>query len=106
MKQIFIKIKHDHYISLDVNDIMYIKVNGDYCTIHLNDIQYTIESTMKSIENKLKEYNFFRIHNNTIVNISHIKSIEDSCVYLKKEGVYLNITRDALSLLKLKLIIL
>ena len=87
-EEFFIK-KDSKFIRLKYNEIMFIEALADYIIIYVakdgNDKtleRHTILSTMKSIETKLPEDQFFRIHRSYIVRLDRIKSIEDNHVFM------------------------
>jgi DNA-binding LytR/AlgR family response regulator len=68
-------------IHINERDILYIEALADYVTVNCsNGEKYTILSTMKSIENKLTNDDFARIHRSFIIRLEKIKEIEDDSV--------------------------
>lgn len=61
---------------IEVNDILYIKAEGDYISIITADGSYLKEQTMKSIEESLPIRSFIRIHRSYIIGVSALKRIE------------------------------
>lgn len=61
---------------IPVNEIMYIKAEGDYISIHSTEGNWLKEQTMKYSEEILPPDNFIRIHRSYIINISFISRIE------------------------------
>lgn len=83
-----IKEKKDSYITLfyknlikkiDVKDIYYIESQGHIQTFYTADGEYTIRDKIESIEEKLKDQNFFRINKGCLVNMAHVTSMEETC---------------------------
>lgn len=77
-KVLNIKIGNKHKI-IPIATISWIE-SDDYCVkIHTNDaISYSMRSTLKSMEGKLKSYNFLRVHRNALVNMKMAKEIDFS----------------------------
>ena len=81
---IFIKSK-GRFIKIKKEDILYIEALKDYVAINLIKEKYTIHSSMKKIEKKLGQKDFFRIHRSFIVNINKIKTIEMSLLKIENK---------------------
>lgn len=73
-----IKIGNKHKI-IPIKTICWIE-SDDYCVkIHTdNAISYSMRSSLKSLETKLKNNNFLRVHRNALVNMSMAKEINFS----------------------------
>ncbi|MBL0054380.1 MAG: response regulator transcription factor [Bacteroidetes bacterium] len=68
---------------LNVSDIIRCQSDVNYTHIYLKDKQkLTVAKTLKEFEEMLVEYNFFRVHNSNLINLSHIKN------YVKGKGGY------------------
>ena len=63
-------------IIIPVDEITFIKADGDYIAINTIKGFWLKEQTMKYTENILPITNFVRIHRSYIVNINHISRIE------------------------------
>lgn len=68
-----------------LNEICYIQGMENYVVIHTNTTKIMSLMTMKSIEEKLPEQDFLRIHKSYIVNIQKITSIEGNCLIVKSK---------------------
>jgi len=99
---IFIKAS-SKLIKVKLSSILYIEALADYITIHTEDNRYTILSTMKRIEGKLSENNFFRVHNSYIVNLEQITIIENNNVIVGRATIPIsrNKFKQLTSLLKI-----
>jgi len=76
---IFIK-KDSRLIKIDVKDINWIEALADYVNIYTVNGRFTVLSTMKSIEQKLPQKEFARVHRSYIIRIDKIREIEDNAV--------------------------
>lgn len=65
-----------HNINLDT--ILWIEAYGDYVKINTDQKMLMVLSTLKSIEGKLPENQFVRVHRSFIVNIKRIENIDPS----------------------------
>ena len=60
---------------LNVQDILYCQSDVNYTTMHLKDKKkIVVAKTLKEFESILTPYNFFRLHNSFLVNLSYTKS--------------------------------
>ena len=60
---------------IDQNNILYIQAHKDYIEIHIIKKVFLYRSTMKNIEQKLKNSNIVRVHRSYMVNVNKIDSI-------------------------------
>jgi two-component system LytT family response regulator len=64
-----------------VNDIVYCMADGSYTRMYLTDKSETMLSkSLGDLDEMLKEYNFFRIHHSTLVNLKQVKK------YIRGDG--------------------
>lgn len=82
---LFIK-KDSQLIRISSRDIVYIEALADYVTIHTTTTKYTILSTMKSIESRLPQEDFARIHRSYIIRLDRIKVIDDAIVFVDEHS--------------------
>ena len=61
---------------IPINDISFIKADGDYISINTPTGYWLKEQTMKFTEDSLPADRFVRIHRSYIVNVNHISRIE------------------------------
>jgi len=62
-------------IKLRYGDIHFVQADSNYCIIHTHDQRYTLRSTLKEIEGKLTEKQFYRSHKSYLINLDHLTSI-------------------------------
>ncbi len=81
----------DGILFIKLNEIIYIKADGMYCSIFtINDGTQVISKPLKYFENLLiDKEEFFRVHRSFLININHIKQI------VKSSGGYLLMDNDA-----------
>jgi DNA-binding LytR/AlgR family response regulator len=72
---------------IPIEDIIYIKADGDYISIKASEGNWLKEQTMKYTEDILPTDHFVRIHRSYIVNVNHISRIER---YGEKQQVVLH----------------
>jgi DNA-binding LytR/AlgR family response regulator len=78
---IYIK-KNSRLVRVDVKEIVYVEAMGDYVNIFTKNAKFTIQATMKSMENRLPKLDFVRIHNSFIIRMDKIVEIEDETISL------------------------
>ena len=72
-------------VKLKVSDIYFVEALKDYVVINTLDKRYTIHSTMKDIQAKLRGDKFMRIHRSYIINTDRIAAIEQPNVILEND---------------------
>lgn len=83
--------------DISPQDILYLESQGNYTMIHLSNNRKTLSSrTLQIFEERLKDYNFFRVNRSLIVNFSAVQWLssgcKDMCVLLKN-GEQFSISR-------------
>ena len=81
---LFVKVSGT-LVKIGMKEILWIEALGDYITINTPEKKYTIHSTMKSIENKLANDKFIRVHRSYIISIDSIHSIDDNVIIINKQ---------------------
>ncbi|HEU5051920.1 MAG TPA: LytTR family DNA-binding domain-containing protein [Hanamia sp.] len=69
------------------NEVQYIESTGDYIKVFTADSSFMSYSSMKTIESKLPEGLFIRIHNSYLVAIEAIKTVDVNTVELLNGAV-------------------
>jgi len=88
---LFIKSKYKT-IKIDLNNIKYIESINEYMKIHLdNSTQVMSLCSLKSIEDKLPDYKFMRIHRSYIVNLTKISVIERNRIIFD-DKIYISVS--------------
>ena len=91
----------DGEVMLRLRDILYFEGEKNYYAIKmLSNITYRCRGTMASIEERLKPYDFFRVHSAFIVNEEHIQSIHDKGDLTMKDGVTITVSRRKMAAFK------
>ncbi|KAB2909069.1 MAG: LytTR family DNA-binding domain-containing protein [Ignavibacteriales bacterium] len=73
-EHVFVKVD-TKLLKLNFSDIDFIEASRDYMQLHTAQGKYLIYTTMKSLENKLPQKKFVRVHRSFIVQIDRIKDI-------------------------------
>ncbi len=72
---------------IKLDDINYLEAQGDYVKIYMEDKTYAVHSSLKSIEDKLPDKSFVRVHRSFIVNIGKIDTVEGNTLIMQKRFV-------------------
>jgi DNA-binding LytR/AlgR family response regulator len=72
------------YIRIPCDDILFFENVGDYIRIKTVKGQHIIHGTLKSIEEKLNDTRFLKVHRTYIINLSKIKDIEENSIVIDK----------------------
>lgn len=65
--------------KLDIDKIYYVESQGHNLIFHTAQGDYVSSGTMKDIEEKLEELNFFRCNKGYLVNLGHVDGVRDGC---------------------------
>lgn len=83
---IFVKSESKiHRIKLD--EIFYVEALKDYVMVHAVNGEFKILNSMKNVEARLPENDFFRAHRSYIVRIDKIKAIKDDDLLTEKDAI-------------------
>ena len=80
-------------IRLDVANIYYIESQGHNLIFHTASGGYESSGTMKDVEDKLAELNFFRGNKGYLINLAHVDGVRDGCAMVKGEQLLLSRAR-------------
>lgn len=79
---VFVKVD-SNLVQLKFADIAWLEALGDYVGFHVGEKRYVVKTTLSAIEPKMSQKNFARVHRSFMVNIDHIKYIDDSSLVIK-----------------------
>lgn len=83
---IFLKIDSE-LINVAYNEILFIEAYGDYVKVHTRDRVHVVYCSLSSIEKKLPEIQFTRIHRSYIINTGHIQKIYKGDIQIAERKV-------------------
>lgn len=64
------------FLFIDVDDILYVQSDGNYCRLYTKNRAYYIHSTLKEILKRYGSNSLFRVHKSYIVNLKNIHRIQ------------------------------
>lgn len=68
MSQVMLNVR----THISPNEIIYCEADENYTRIHYSNRMEIVPVTLKTVEKRLEEYPFFRIHKSYLVNLQHI----------------------------------
>ncbi|CAN0115309.1 unnamed protein product, partial [Chrysoparadoxa australica] len=78
MDEIYVKVD-GRFVRLALNDVLFIESLGDYVTFHTTlKEKFIVHSTLKNIDEKIRNPDFLKVHRSYIVNLSKVVDIEDT----------------------------
>lgn len=86
MNSFFVKNKGE-LIKIELDDILYIEAFDNYCNLYTTSQKHLISHTLKSVEEKLPQHKFIRVHRSYVINVSKIKSLQDGYIFIDKAKV-------------------
>ncbi len=84
--RIFVKCR-DKMIKIMLGDVLYIEADRNYSRIFTPQKEFLLSITLKTIEEKLPENIFVRIHRSYIINITQIEEVGDSYVIIGGKSI-------------------
>lgn len=87
-KQNFIYIRADYsLLKINFSDIIYIEGLNDYVKFHLHDQKPVVaRMTLKTLNDRLPDSDFIRVHRSYIVPTSKINAIRNKMIFIHNEG--------------------
>ncbi len=82
-REIYLK-QDGRLIRVPYEAIYYFENVGDYIKVHTEMGNFIIYGALKSIDAKLDYAGFLKVHRSYIINLSHIKDIEDNTLVIQK----------------------
>lgn len=84
----FVFVKDNGILKkINVEDILYLEAMGDYVKVYTAQRFHVLHATLKSIEEKLPQNKFIRVHRSYIVSLSKIEFIQDGAISIGKASV-------------------
>ncbi|MEA1786136.1 response regulator [Arenibacter sp. GZD96] len=81
-------VRHNKKMTrLLLKDILYIEANRNYCNIVTASNHYLLTTTLKTIEEKIAQPQFLRVHRSYIVNISKLDAVGDSHLEINRKVI-------------------
>ncbi|MFN4254841.1 MAG: LytR/AlgR family response regulator transcription factor [Saprospiraceae bacterium] len=76
--------ENNRLVRVPCDEILYFENVGDYIRIKTTSGQHIIHGTLKSLEERLDDPRFQKVHRTYIVNLAKIKDIEEGSLIIEK----------------------
>lgn len=84
----FVFVKDNGVLKrISIDDIMFLEAMGDYVKVHTSQKFHVIHATLKSIEEKLPNTKFVRVHRSYIVAVNKIDFIQEGTISIGKTSI-------------------
>ncbi|MBC2845634.1 LytR/AlgR family response regulator transcription factor [Winogradskyella flava] len=81
-------VRHNNsMVKVDINDILYIEAERNYCRIYSKNKEYLLVTTLKDMDEKLPRKHFLRVHRSYIVSISKISELANGHIVVGKKAI-------------------
>lgn len=98
-----IYVKEGHLlVKVVLNELLWIKSEGNYLELHTKNKRHVIRSSMKEFMNKLPANHFFRVHKSYAVNLERMDAINNLAVLVQGEAIPMGREFRELLLMQLK----
>lgn len=81
------------YLSIEIDQIRYIEVQGNNCIYHTNQGKHEVRSTLKEVETKLKGHCFFRMNYSYLANMKYVEEIQEYTAVVAGEKLQISRNR-------------
>lgn len=87
-EQGFVFVKDNGVLKrISIDDILFLEAMGDYVKVHTPQKFHVVHATLKSIEEKLPQSKFLRVHRSYIVAINKIDFIQEGMITIGKTTI-------------------
>ena len=83
---LFVRNK-DRMERIEENTINYLQAFDNYCFLHIDQRRFLLPHTLKTVENRLDEQLFMRVHRSYLVNIHRITAIDELGIEIAGERI-------------------
>lgn len=83
---IFVKDK-GRLLKVPFADILYAEAYDNYTKLYTLDQRFTVSATLKAVADRLAGPPFLRVHRSFLVNVEHIRALEEGYVQVGKQRI-------------------
>lgn len=87
--RIFVRHK-DRMVKIMIADILYAEADRNYSRIFTATKEYLLSITLKSIEEKLPDHLFMRIHRSWLINLQQVEAVTENAVMIANREIPLS----------------
>ncbi len=77
-------------VPIKISTVRYVEVRGHYVVFHTADGEFSQYATLKSVEDKLKDFPFAKCNRCFLVNLSYIEKIRDNEAMIGGDGLQIS----------------
>lgn len=93
------------FVRLNINDILFFENVGDYIRIKMGSgASHIIHGTLRSVDDRLNDPRFLRVHRTYIVNLDKIVDIEENTLVIEKNVIPISRTHKPILIGRLRLL--
>lgn len=83
---LFVKVRN-RLEKVKFEDVRYLEANDIYSILVTHQNNFILSYSLKTLEEKLPERSFMRVHRSYIVNVEHINAIEDNYILISDKSI-------------------
>jgi DNA-binding LytR/AlgR family response regulator len=83
----------DHFLKIEINDILFVKANRNYCQLSTPEKAYRLSVPLRKIEDQLPGSQFIRVHRSFLVNLNKINTLQEHGKHLTVQNYQIPISR-------------
>lgn len=83
---LFVKVKN-RLEKVKFEDVRYLEANDIYSILVSDKNNFILSYSLKTLEEKLPDRRFMRVHRSYIVNVDHINAIEDNYILISDKSI-------------------
>jgi DNA-binding LytR/AlgR family response regulator len=83
-ESLFIR-QNNSAVKVPYDDILYAMADANYCKLITNHKSLVLRSTLKDLEKKLKEPQFYRSHKSYLINLTKLTAINSEFIFIGNE---------------------
>lgn len=84
----YIFVKADGRLKrIELKNILFIENVGDYVKIVTENGNYITYNTLKAVDSKLGQFNFFKVHRSYIINLDKVSDVEENALTIQQNVI-------------------
>lgn len=83
---LFVKVRN-RLEKVRFEDVLYLEANDIYSILVTHQRNFILSYSLKTLEEKLPDREFMRVHRSYIVNVEHINAIEDNYILISDKNI-------------------
>jgi len=87
----FVRVGGKHR-KIKAEELLYVEADGSYAKVVTADGTYTISQNLSTFQRKVRIARLLRVHRSYLINIDHVDSFDDACIYIGKTPIPLSKT--------------